>query len=143
MLTTFVRGLPAVTLAITLTTGAAMAQAPPSTAPTPSPSPSSAMDPKIAALAKQWLLAVQSGHIDRSQLAPQTSAAFTPGLLEQVSAQLAPLGAPVGFTLIDAKQLQGITVYHFRATFASGRLDEFIGLDPNGQILQINFTPEM
>jgi len=122
--------------------GVAGAQtAAPTQTPAASPSPQT-VDPKIAAMAKDWLDRVQANNIDRSALTDQANSAFTPALVQQVSAQLAPLGKPTTFEYMGSQAVQGMMAYRFEATFASQtKLDEILVIDSSGKIAGLRFTP--
>ncbi len=113
------------------------------TAPTQSSVPSSApqVDPKVTAIAKDWLHRIQTANVDRSQLTDKMSAALTPALLQQVAAQLAPLGDPTAISFVGSETVQGITVYHFVLTFKAATVNEFLGIDSAGKIAGLRFTP--
>jgi hypothetical protein len=106
-----------------------------------SPAAAATVDPKIEALAKEWLDRVQTGNIDRSQFTDQMNAALTPALVKQVSAQLAPLGKPTAFAYVGSQTVQGSMVYEFRVTFASVQLNEDLAIDAAGKISGLRFTP--
>jgi len=105
-----------------------------------SPSPQAA-DPKIVAMAKDWLDRIQANNIDRSALTDEVNSALTPALVQQVSAQLAPLGKPTAFEYLGSQVVQGVTVYRFEATFASTKLYELLGIDASGKIAGLRFIP--
>lgn len=118
--------------------GATQTAPPPSSAP---PIPLPQVDPKVTAIAKDWLHRIQTANVDRSQLTDQMSAALTPSLVQQVAAQLAPLGDPTAVSFIGFQTAGGITVYHFLLTFKSATLNEFLGIDAAGKIAGLRFTP--
>ncbi len=114
------------------------------TAPAQSSAPSSApvqVDPKVTAIAKDWLHRVQTANVDRSQLTDQMNAALTPALVQQVAAQLAPLGDPTAVSFVGSQTVQGVTIYHFVLTFKAGTVNEFLGIDAAGKIAGLRFTP--
>lgn len=113
-------------------------------APTQSSAPSSAaaqIDPKVTALAEDWLHRIQTGNVDRSQLTSEMSTALTPALVQQVAAQLAPLGDPTAVSFAGSQAVQGITIYHFVLTFKAATVNEFLGIDAAGKIAGLRFTP--
>jgi hypothetical protein len=143
MLTALRRFVSPIVVAGLLTAPSAALAQTPTASPSVSPAPvsSQVVDPKIEAMAKKWLSDVQKGQIDRSQLTDEANTAFTPALVQQVSAQLAPLGNPTAFSYVGSTSMQGVNIYQFRVTFASGQLDEFLGLDAAGKIAGLRFTP--
>jgi hypothetical protein len=112
--------------------------APPSGAPSSAPAQ---VDPKVTAVAKDWLHRAQTANIDRSQLTDSMSTALTPAIVKQVAAELAPLGDPTAFTFVESQSVQGIAIYHFVLTFPAGTLNEYIGIDGTGKIAGLRFTP--
>ncbi len=114
------------------------------TAPAPSSAPSSAaaqIDPKVAAIAKDWLHRIQTGNVDRSQLTNEMSAALTPALVQQVAAQLAPLGDPTSVSFVASQTVGAVTIYHFLLTFKTATVNEFLAIDGAGKIAGLRFTP--
>jgi hypothetical protein len=114
------------------------------TAPAQSSAPSSTapqVDPKVTAIAKDWLYRIQTANVDRSQLTDQMSAALTPSLVQHVAAQLAPLGDPTTVVFVGSKTVQGVTVYQFVLTFKTATVNELVGIDSAGKIAGLRFTP--
>lgn len=99
------------------------------------------VDPKVTAIAKDWLHRIQTANVDRSQLTDQMSAALTPSLVQMVAAQLAPLGDPTAVSFVASTTAQGITIYHFVLTFEAATVNEFLGIDGAGKIAGLRFTP--
>ncbi len=87
------------------------------------------------ARAKAWLLRVQSGTIDRSQLTPQLSALLDAAAVKSDAAEFGPLGEPLGFTYADKReQPGGTTIYVYRVRFKSAAMTWWFGLDARGKI---------
>lgn len=116
------------------------AQTAPAQSSAPS-SPAAQIDPKVAAMAKDWLHRIQTGNVDRSQLTNEMSAALTPALVQQVGAQLAPLGDPTSVSFVGSQTAGGITIYQFVLTFKASTVNEYIGIDGAGKIAGLRFTP--
>ncbi len=114
------------------------------TAPAQSSAPSSAapqVDPKVTAIAKDWLHRIQTANVDRSQLTDEMNTALTPSLVQQVAAQLAPLGDPTAVSFVGSNTVQGVTIYHFVLTFKMVTINELLGIDAAGKIAGLRFTP--
>jgi hypothetical protein len=108
-----------------------------SAVPPATPVAATPADAGVATRAKDWLHAIQTGKIDRSQLDAQANVALTDTMLSQASAQLAPLGDPTAFTLTQ-KLVQGTsTIYLYKVVFPSITLNEIFVLDPDGKIADI------
>jgi hypothetical protein len=119
--------------------GAAQTAAPSSVAP--APAASGTVDPKIEAMAKDWLHRVQTNTWDRSQLTDQMKAQLTPDMATAVAAKFASLGDYTSFTYNDTQLSGGLTVYHFIVAFKSLALNEYLGLTPDGKVAGLQFTP--
>jgi len=90
------------------------------------------------ALARRIYDGLMTGMIDRSLLTPSASAYFTPEVLSDYAASLAPLGAPTEFVAGGESLRGGMTIrsYRIRAggvmmvlttmTMPDGRLDQYI-----------------
>ncbi len=115
------------------------AQTAPAQSSAPSPAPQ--VDPKVTAIAKDWLHRIQTANVDRSQLTEQMSAALTPSLVQMVAAQLAPLGDPTAVSFVGSATAQGITIYDFVLTFGAATVNEFLGIDGAGKIAGLRFIP--
>jgi hypothetical protein len=109
-----------------------IAQAAPSAAP--SAAATASADAAVTARAQDWLHQTQAGKIDRSQLDDKMNAALTDSMLSQVSAQIARLGAPSGFTLSRTMTRGSLKIYVFQVVFPSITLYETFALDPDGKI---------
>lgn len=104
-------------------------------------SPAAQIDPKVTAMAKDWLHRIQTANVDRSQLTNEMSAALTPALLQQVAAQLAPLGDPTSVSFVASQTVGAVTIYHFLLTFKTATVNEFLAIDGAGKIAGLRFTP--
>lgn len=120
--------------------------------PSPSPLPSSAPslnapatkdveDPAVTSRAKDALHRVQTGTIDRSQLADEYNAALTDATLTKAKTELAALGEPQDFDF-EGKAVRGnVTAYVYRVKFPAGPdLDEMIALDNSNKIVRMLFS---
>ena len=96
--------------------------------------PTSAADATVTARAKDWLHQIQTGKIDRTQLTDKMNAAVTDSTLASVSAQLAPLGDPMSFTLSSKTFKDPYTVYVFSVQWPSITLTETFAVDKSGKI---------
>lgn len=102
---------------------------------------SQVVDPKIEALAKQWLRRSETGNPDRRQLSAPMNAFLTPALIRQGAAQLGRLGSPTAFSYIGSQSSAPDTSYQFVATFRTVRLNWLMSVDPNGKIDGLSFWP--
>jgi hypothetical protein len=118
----------------------------PSASPSPTSTPMAAVAPPsgqaVLPRAEQWMLRVQSGQIDRSQLEPATSSQLTPALVNSMKNSYGRLGAPLSVTFLNEQSMTGgNTAYNYRVRFKHATLMEKFILDPNGKISGLSFTP--
>jgi hypothetical protein len=130
---------PARGLAQTSPSPAATA-APAAPAASAAPGISLTVDPKIEAMAKDWLHRVQTNTYDRSKMTDQMNKQLTPELAAKVGTQFTTLGDYTSFTYVDTKSINGITVYHFVVAFKSITLNEYLGLAADGKVAGLQFT---
>ncbi|HET9097238.1 MAG TPA: serine hydrolase domain-containing protein [Candidatus Baltobacteraceae bacterium] len=113
----------------------------------PSPSPVAAVDPKIEALAKAWIMHLETGTVDRSQLSARSNAIATPAFLKESAKQFGSMGPLTAFSfrgrqsVIGPHTHQRYTVYTFLATFKRGRFDWQMALDEHGKIGSLLIAP--
>lgn len=98
-------------------------------------------DPRTQARAKEWLERAQTGNVDRSQLTASMSTALTGALVAAAKSALAPLGTPVNFTLRSHYEIDGNSVYVYRAAFKDGAWNEQISFTSEGKISGLYFRP--
>lgn len=99
------------------------------TPPTPSP------DPVILARSKSLFHGLQTGNVDRSQLASSTSAKLSDDTMKSVEKQIGPLGDPVTFEQQETGKQGGSMLYAYLVTFGNGTKYEFyVGFDANGKV---------
>lgn len=104
----------------------------------PAPPSGSAVLPR----AKEWMLRVETGRIDRSQLTAATNAALTASMAQRLKAAYGRLGTPIGFTFVSEQDLgNGNTAYTYRVRFERATLIEKFVLDGSGKISGLSFTP--
>jgi hypothetical protein len=141
-----IRFLPAALAAVLLLTpGVAAAQ-------TPAPSPAAAApaapaaaasplvaDPKIEALAKSLLHALQTNTLDRSMMTDQMNAQMTADVAKNAAAQMAALGDYTSFTYAGEEDQDGLKVYQFLVAFKTITLKEYVGITPDGKIAGLQF----
>lgn len=112
-----------------------MGQPPPVYQPMNAPSPTATVNPGMMRQAKAWFAALQSGNIDRSQLAPKASSALTDADLAQAKAMIGNLGAPASFQQQQAASQGGISFAIYQVTFKSGaKYDFFFAVDQQGKV---------
>jgi hypothetical protein len=125
--------------------GAAAAASPsplPSSAPSlNAPAAKDVEDPAVTVRAKDALHRVQTGTVDRAQLAEEYNAALTDATLTKAKTQLAALGEPQDFNF-EGKAVRGnVTAYVYRVKFPQGPdLDEMIALDDSNKIVRLLFS---
>ena len=95
----------------------------------------SAGDPVVTAKLRTFVAQVQHGSLDRAGLNAQMNAAFTPQLVSQTAAYLAPMGALQTLAFRGQESAPGLTSFHYVATFAGGRTVSLtMALDKDGKI---------
>jgi D-alanyl-D-alanine carboxypeptidase len=99
-------------------------------------------NPKITALARQWLRRAQTGTIDRSQLTASFSGSLSPTIVAETKAQLAPLGEPSSFVYRGKTRAGNLTAYEYRLSFKAVTMKLSITIDSRGKIAGIDFTTE-
>jgi hypothetical protein len=94
------------------------------------------------ALAKEWFHRVQTGDIDHSQLNDAANMSLDADSVKEMSAQVAPLGAPVTFVQQQVGSNNGNTAYTYAVSFKDGTKIAFILLiDGNGKIAGLTVQP--
>jgi D-alanyl-D-alanine-carboxypeptidase/D-alanyl-D-alanine-endopeptidase len=91
-------------------------------------------DPAATALARSWLLGLQSGTIDRSKLTPEFSQHVSYAMLQQISASLTSMGALLGWTFIGAQKDGDATTYKYRVTIGTQTHVWSVTIDAAGKI---------
>jgi CubicO group peptidase (beta-lactamase class C family) len=92
-------------------------------------------DPVASAVLRTFVGGIQRGTVDPATLTDAMKAALTPQSLSALAAQFGPLGALQSLALRSKEQAQGLTSFHYTATFASGQtLALTIALDKDGKI---------
>lgn len=99
-------------------------------------------DPKVTALARQWLHRAQTGDIDRSQLTATFSTSLKPNIVTGTKAQLAPLGDPTSFVYRGKSEAAGVTSYQYRVSFKAVTMHVVISIDTHGKIAGLDFGLE-
>jgi D-alanyl-D-alanine carboxypeptidase len=107
--------------------------APPAAAAGPSQAPND--NPGIDALVRAFWNQLSSGHVDRSKLTTEFSAALTPDVLAQVRQGIEVLGDLRSFTFIGALESGRTTVYRYSLVFATGAEHEWnVAITSDGKI---------
>jgi len=122
---------------------------PASGGPTPPPEPSgtsaapaATANPALMARAKVWFGELQTGKIDRSQLATAANGALTDSQLAQVKKMIGGLGAPVSFVQQQEMSQGGFTYAVYMLTFADGTKMNFaFGVDAQGNVAGLRLMP--
>ena len=116
------------------------------TAP-PEPGGSAAMpaqtpDASLMARAKSWFSELQTGKVDRSQLATAANGALTDQQLTQVRGMIGSLGAPTSFEQTQIMSQSGYTYAVYRLTFTDGsKMDYYFGVDNQGKVAGLRLIP--
>ncbi len=127
----------------------ALAAVPAPAAPTPPPqpgysgaAPTPTPNPELMARAKSWFEQLQTGKVDRSQLATATNGALTDSQLAQAKTMIGALGAPVSFVQKQGMSQGGFTYAIYLLTFADGsKIDFAFGLDAQGKVAGLRLMP--
>ena len=116
---------------------AATASAAPGAA-TPTPQP----DPAVEARAKSWYHMLETGTIDRSQLAPVAVADYSDAKIAQAAVALKQFGDPVTFEQEQTGNSQGSSVYVYLLTFGNGqKLIYVFAFDAQGKVTGLRVSP--
>lgn len=113
----------------------------------PAPSPAPSADPKIEALARAWIMHMETGTVDRSQLTARANAISTPAFLRDSAKRFGPLGPLLALSFVGRQSVTGpqthahFMVYTFLATFKRGRFDWQMALDDRGKIGSLMIVP--
>jgi len=83
----------------------------------------------LVARAKAAFFDLQHGTLDRSTLTPALSALLTDDVRDIMTELIAPYGKPSQFAPRSTTDLDGVTTYVFRVTWASGSVDYTFGID--------------
>jgi hypothetical protein len=101
-----------------------------------------AVDQSKLALAKEWFTRMQTGDIDHSQLSDSGNMSLDADTVKDISAQVAPLGAPVTFVQQQVGVQNGGASYTYLLTFKNGtKLSFVLLLDGSGKIAGISVQP--
>jgi hypothetical protein len=110
--------------------------------PSSAPAASTAADPATLALAKEWFHRLQTGDIDHAQLNDNANMSLDDDSVKELSAQVAPLGAPLSFVPKQTGSLNGNAEYVYELTFKGGtRISFVLLLDGNGKIAGLAVQP--
>jgi hypothetical protein len=97
------------------------------------------VDQAMLATAKDWFHRLQTGDIDHSQLNDSANMSMDADSVKELTAQVAPLGAPSSFVQKAIGSLGGSTEYTYALAFKSGTKITFILLvDGDGKIAGIS-----
>ena len=98
-------------------------------------------DPKIEALAKEWILRSQTGNADRKELSSDVNAKLTPRIVRATANELARLGELQSLRYVGANLSMGDRNYEFVAAFAKTSLTWIIQVNSQGKIDGLSFAP--
>ncbi|HTX59231.1 MAG TPA: hypothetical protein VMH02_06085 [Verrucomicrobiae bacterium] len=126
----------ALAVALAVLPNAAFAQA------TPAPAASSQADQAALDRAKDCFRSLQAGTLDRSQLDDSANMNLDVDTVKDMTAQLAPLGAPATFAQQDVSTKDGLTYYTYALAFKNGsKLNFVMVVDGAGQIAGLLLQP--
>jgi serine-type D-Ala-D-Ala carboxypeptidase/endopeptidase len=91
-------------------------------------------DPAVTALARSFLLGLQSGTIDRSKMTPEFSQRVNGDLFTQVTASLKSMGALSSWTYLGGEKQGDNTIYRYRVVLGTQTHVWTIVIDPAGKI---------
>lgn len=109
--------------------------------PSPARSAAPVDDPRINARAREWLDRSQSGNVDRTQFTAEMNTALSDATVVAAKATLGPLGPPSAFILRAHYDLEGNSVWVYRATFKDESWNEQIAFSADGKISELYFRP--
>ena len=90
-------------------------------------------NPRITALAREWIHRIQTGHVDKSLLTPQAAAKATPDVLSMAQEELGSLGDPQLVYMGKSTSLN-FTTYNYRVIFKAASLLMNLEIDRNGKV---------
>jgi hypothetical protein len=109
--------------------------APPPAPPASQPTAAPTTDPAMLARAKSWFGQLQSGKIDRSQLATKANGALTDATVSNAQSILGGLGTPVSFVQQQSGTQGSISYAMYLLTFPNGKkLNFFFAVDSAGKV---------
>jgi D-alanyl-D-alanine carboxypeptidase len=94
------------------------------------------------AKAKEILVGLQKGKIDRSLFTDNANAYFDEQCLHDLASSLAPLGAPTDFELVSEGLRGGMTARRYRAKFQKKTLEVITYAVPDGKLEQYIISAE-
>lgn len=98
----------------------------PAAAPAAAAATAAPVDQTMLATAKDWFHRLQTGDIDHSQLNDNANMSMDEDSVKELTAQVAPLGAPVSFAQKAIGSLGGNTEYTYALAFKGGAKLTFI-----------------
>ena len=103
--------------------------------------PAAGEDPKITAVARDWIHRLQIGDPNRAQLTSKMSAFFTTRTLAFGKNTLGALGEPLALLYRGKTKRDGLTDYLYRVKFKSRVMILMLGIDRRGKIADFGFKP--
>jgi D-alanyl-D-alanine carboxypeptidase len=94
-----------------------------------------------AAVAREILVGLQHGTIDRSLFTADANAYFSAGAIRDFASSLGPLGAPTGFVQLSQANRGGMIERSYRATFSGRVLHVWTYEMPDGKLEQYQAAP--
>jgi hypothetical protein len=88
-----------------------------------------------------WLHRLQTGDIDRTQLALQFNGVLTPERVKLIAQQLRPLGKVKSYAFTGQTTSHGIRGYQFSVEFATAKYLYLFEVDERDQVAGILLTP--
>lgn len=124
-----------------------LAAAPGQPTPPPEPggsaaAPAQTPDASLMARAKSWFSQLQTGKVDRSQLATAVNGALTDAQVQQAKQMIGGLGAPTSFVQKQEMSQGGNTVGVYHLTFPNGSTMDFaFAIDSEGKVSGLRLIP--
>lgn len=102
---------------------------------------STVTDKNVEAIALQWFERMRTGHIDRTQLAPEYSAQLTDDVVQEMSKYLSAYKygtSPTGALVLNTRSTGDQTFYEVKITFPRGDAASLLfGFNAQGKITGI------
>jgi len=107
------------------------------------PATTSAPNPQMLAKARRWFSELQSGSVDRSQLASNANANMNDATISNAQKMIGGLGKPVSFVQQQAGSQNGMSYAIYLVTFSDGqRVDFLFAMDQSGKVTSLGLgTP--
>jgi CubicO group peptidase (beta-lactamase class C family) len=99
-------------------------------------------NPRVRILAQQWLVRLQTGNIDRSQLTAEAAKELTPASARGLAAKAHAIGKPLAFVYRGAGYYSPKLFYTYKLTFSGAIVLYYVILSENGKIITLDLQRE-